>query len=142
MNHLDRINFFSNIPMNNVYNLLKYKKKQNRLKSILFVSSILSGSYIDKLEILNEGDIIEQVNNINVNKIEELNVIIKQNKNIFINLKIHDKKNIIMDINSIIDNEKYISEKYSYKPTKIFELLEFSQSYTNNNLSKICLLKN
>ena len=125
LNHLDNLDYHSTIGFSNTYNLLKYKKKQNRLEPVLFISEILSGSYVDNLEVLVVGDIIEFVNSRPVKTIEELLVVIEQsNQKKFIELITHDKKKIYIFVDKILEEESTLSTKYVYKSTKIFKLLQ------------------
>lgn len=137
LNHLNEINHINSISNQNYYNLLKYKKKKNRLKPVLFISSILDGSYADKLEILEDGDVITKINNIKINTIDELTEnIISNNK--LIELTTHDNKNMVLDINKIIENESKISELYMYKSTNIFKIIE---QYNNGKNKVVNLIK-
>ena len=144
-NHLEELHYNSKIGFSNTYNLLKYKKKKNRLKSLIFVSDILSGSYIDKLDILSVGDIITHINNIYVKTIEDISAaIIHPIKKNFISIKTHDDKNIILAVDHIIEQEQDISNKYEYNITNIFKLLKnntIENKRMNNNDNEIIINK-
>ena len=108
-NHLNDVVEYPHIDGNNTYNLLKYKKLKNKLTPVLFISSILPGSYVNKLETLHNGDVITHVNNIEVKTLDDLYKAIK--KNPFVILRTFNNKIIVLDVKTILSKEKQIAQR-------------------------------
>tara|TARA_Y100000768_G_scaffold277219_1_gene212654 strand:+ start:13217 stop:14620 length:1404 start_codon:yes stop_codon:yes gene_type:complete len=120
-NHLEEIIENEDINGNNTYNLLKYQKLKYKLDAILFISNILPGSYIDKLDIVKNGNIIKKVNGKNVKTIEDLHKAII--KIPFIILQTSEDKIITLNTQEVIDREKIISNEYKYIPGKVYDII-------------------
>ena len=123
-NHLAEVISAPHINGNNTYNLLKYNKLKYKLQPVLFISSILPGSYVDKLETLENGDIITHINHKSVKTITDVyNVIQEYSKDSFIILKTSNNKLIILNIKTLIEKEQQIANEYNYKLGKIYKIL-------------------
>lgn len=122
LNHLYDLNN-SNINNSRLYELVKYKKSENRLSGKLFISNILPGTYADTLNIFKNGDIIKKVNN---NEVKNINDFINNCciNNDFIEIETLENKKIILDINKILDLEESINKRFIFKSTKIIEKLK------------------
>jgi serine protease Do len=110
----------------------KYKKIKNKVNNLLIISYIFPGSYVRKMKVLNENDILVEANNQKVNTIDEyidaLKKPIKQNGKSYILLKTEENKKIIMDLDTLIKEEDFLSNKFKYDKNK--ELLDY---YSSNN---------
>ena len=123
-NHLEKVIAAPHIDGSNTYNLLKYNKLKYKLQPILFISSILPGSYVDKLETLENGDIITHINHKSVKTIADVyNVIQEYSKDSFIILKTSNNKLIILNIKKLIEKEQQIATEYNYKLGKLYKIL-------------------
>jgi S1-C subfamily serine protease len=120
-NHLNQIMDIDFIDGNNTFNLLQYNKLQNILQSVLFVSNILPGSYIDKLDILENGNIIKKINGKNVKTIKDLHNAIS--KSPFIILQTSENKLITLNTKILIQKETKISKEYNFISGKTFQIL-------------------
>ena len=135
LNHIFNIEL-SRISGNNLYNLFKYKKSENRLKPYIFISHILPGSYASNLEVFSTGDIITKINNNEINRLDQLQPLLSKEKNDII-IETQDLKNIILNIDKIIDNEPLLNDRFNYKSTKVFEdLLLLKNKNLNLNSDK------
>ena len=70
----------SDIGAINSLNLQGYIQKKKRMKDRLFIAKILGGSYLKNINVLKDGDIIKQINNIKVRNLDDFRKAIKKKK--------------------------------------------------------------
>ena len=115
-----------NLTMNHVDifdDLNQYYKSNNRTKSKIILTKVLPGSFLKRNMILYAGDIITEINNLAVNKIEDIKYALK--KPIKLNnekyLKVKNVKNKVFMINytKATDEELFLSKNHRYVIQKL-----------------------
>jgi len=115
-----------NLTMNHVDifdDLNQYYKSNNRTKSKIILTKVLPGSFLKRNMILYAGDIITEINNLAVNKIEDIKYALK--KPIKLNnekyLKVKNVKNKVFMINytKASDEELFLSKNHRYVIQKL-----------------------
>lgn len=79
VNHILSLYINKNISKRLELKLEAYYETKNRFDSVLFISDVLSGSYISTLDNIEVGEIINSVNGKNVKTIVELRNVLKNN---------------------------------------------------------------
>ena len=77
LNHITNLEH-SDIGAINSLNLQGYIHKKKRMKDRLFIAKILGGSYIKNIDVLQDGDIIKQINNIKIRNLDDFRKAIKK----------------------------------------------------------------
>ncbi len=124
VNHIELLKK-SNFEYNQIFELARYKEKKNRLENVLIVTHIFSGSYMSSSDIIKAGDIIDKINDIKVNNINQFrkeftNLYCVNNKK-YIVIETKNYKKIIIDIKKIIEDEKFLSDKFNYKKSSLLD---------------------
>jgi len=108
MKHLDKLDH---------NDLNKYYKLENQIYDKIVLCNILKGSYINNLELLDEGMTLEKINNkevLNVNDLLNLFINIKKNKEKYVILDFTDGTKLVIELNKIIEEDKFLVKKYKY----------------------------
>lgn len=127
MNHMDNLTN-SNYSTNSKFILQKYREIKKRTKSILFISSILQGSYISSLDEIYPGSIITNVNGICVDSLDNfrntiLTKYMKIDGQIMVYIRLEDKNQIILDINEVFMEEQNLMSRYKYSISNLYKIL-------------------
>jgi serine protease Do len=115
-------NAFNNdkVSSENMYNLEKYIKQENKYKKVIIIANILIGSQIDIDNILNIGDIIININTHNVIDInglyEAINDPIKKNNKKYTYIKTLSNNIYIIENNIYRQNDNFLSKELKYEP--------------------------
>jgi len=103
--------------------LFDFAKAENRVKKNLIISHIYPGSSLSKSDIINSGDIITEINNIKVSDIksfrESIKKPIRKNNKEYLMIKTKDDKIMILDLNSLINENIFLSNQYQYPITDL-----------------------
>lgn len=101
--------------------LLTYTKSDNRFKDVLLITSVLPGSYIKSTENIFPGDILTHINDTEITTLSQLRKeIINKNKikeidsKKFITLQVKNKTKVVLDIDTILEEEIFLSEQLNY----------------------------
>ena len=98
--------------------LCKYKNLKNRSSEKIILTNIMIGSYVNNLEILKSGLILSKINNIEINKVENLkNEFIKlvNKKEKYIIFKFENGIELILELEKIVNEDLFLKEKYKYE---------------------------
>lgn len=124
LNHIKNLN---NVPyLNQIKCILNsYKEINKRSESVLFISSILQGSYVSSIEDLPQGSIITNVNGYKVKTIEDfrnavLNHPLQIENNKILYLRLKNKNHILININDVHKEEQLLSERYKYTISNLY----------------------
>jgi len=110
-NHIKTLNNNNNISKKLEIKLETYYETKNRFDTVLFISDILSGSYIKTLSNVKVGEIITKINGIDVKTIDELKhalkqcIIVKDNKT-YIVIQTEESTIIVIDVDKYEKHEK------------------------------------
>jgi S1-C subfamily serine protease len=121
LNHLDIINpKTEKLPIT----LLRHYDSDKRTSPKIIISYIFPNTEVSNLNILDEGDFIKKVNNIEVSTISNfrkalIKIIIFKNKK-YIKIDTEDNKEIILNVKDVINKEQNISETFKFKSTKSY----------------------
>lgn len=124
IDNLDKTNYSKNIKCS----LESYKTLKNRTKNVLFVSSVLQGSYVSTIEDLSVGGIITNVNGQKVGTIEDFRLAIR-NHTLSIDgkrmmyMRLKDKTHILINIDDVYREESTLTERYKYTISNLYEKL-------------------
>jgi S1-C subfamily serine protease len=122
----------SSFPMKKHRELSKYVEPKNRINNKLIISNILPGSYVKTIENLCSGDTIKSINNKKINNLTDFrkyiinNIVSDKNNNKYITFETDSDSIIFLDIKKVIEEDKFLSDRYKFKNTII-----------HNNLSNI-----
>ena len=125
MNHienLDEVGFDKDTKRN----LLSYKSLKNRTIGVVFISSILQGSYASSIEDLSAGQIIVNVNGIKIKNIDDFRFAVKNHtlvidKNRMLYIKLKNKTHVLINIDDAYNLESTLSERYKYQISKLYQ---------------------
>ena len=109
MKHLDKLD---HNDLNKYYNL------ENQIYDKIVLCNILKGSYVNNLELLDEGMTLEKINDINVTKVSDLlNIFknIKKNNEKFVIFDFTDGTKLVVELNKIIEEDQFLIKKYKYE---------------------------
>ena len=84
----------------------------------IVLCNILKGSYINNLELLDEGMTLEKINNIKVTTVSKLLDIfknIKKNNDKYVIFDFTDGTKLVVELNKIIEEDKFLIKKYKYE---------------------------
>jgi S1-C subfamily serine protease len=121
-----------NLAMNhnnivNTNNLGEYVKYKNRTKPKLIITSIFENSYLDNLNVFNEGDIIAKVNGKRVSTISAykraLAIPIIKNKLQYIELISDENKYMLIPIKKALEEHLAFANIYKYPISNIYKKL-------------------
>ena len=124
MNHIENINV-THFSKNSKRDIAVYKKIKNRNQGVVFISSILQGSYASGIEDLSSGSIISNVNGKKIENINDFRSAVKNNyltidgHNILY-MKLLNKTQILINIDNAYKFEPTLSERYKYKISKLY----------------------
>jgi serine protease Do len=96
----------------------KYSKFKNQIYNKIVVTKIMKGSYINNLELLEEGMTLEKINNKNVDTVNELIkefIRLKNNKDKYIIYDFTDGTRVVLELDKIISEDKFLIGKYKYE---------------------------
>lgn len=102
--------------------LLFWILNQNLNEKVCIITHIFSNSIIKNDEILKEGDIITEVNNIKISKIQDYRNAIAKSKD-FIELKTHDDKLCVLSTKDVLNNEADFSKTFRYTLSESYQKL-------------------
>ena len=100
--------------------LYKYYENKNQLENVVIIINILKGSYVNNLDIIQTGLILNKINNIKVDNCASLKKQfqkIKNNNNTFINLDFENGEKLILKTKKIIEDDLFLSKEFNYKVT-------------------------
>ena len=126
VNHIEQLDN-SPFPKHIKRDLMIYKKLKNRTNKIVFISSILQGSYASNIDDLSAGEIIANVNGKNIESIDDFKQAVTKNslsidgKNM-IYIKLKNKTQIIINIDEAFSLESILSERYKYQISKLYQM--------------------
>lgn len=98
--------------------LNKYHEFENQIYDKIVLSHIMKGSYINNLELLEEGMTLDKINNIKVNNINTLLstlIKLKKNKNKYLVFDFSDGTKLVIELNKMIEEDKFLVKKYKYE---------------------------
>ena len=96
----------------------KYSEFKNQIYNKIVVTKIMKGSYINNLELLEEGMTLEKINNKNVDTVNELIkefIRLKNNKDKYIIYDFTDGTRVVLELDKIISEDKFLISKYKYE---------------------------
>jgi len=123
MNYLKALNDEDELEIS----LYSYHYKKNRLTPIIIISYIYPNTPISNLDVLDVGDVIFKVNNIEVSTIEELRkasikfTIIKKKK--YILLETNRNKKILVNVSEFINKSNNSRNTFKYPETELYKTL-------------------
>ena len=97
--------------------LNKYYDYKNQTQEKIVLTNIMNGSYINNLDILEEGMTLESINNI---KVDNVNKLLKEFKKIKINddkyvlFSFSDGTLLVIEIQKIIEEDLFLKENHKY----------------------------
>lgn len=93
--------------------ICKYGLRKNQTKNKIVLTNVMKASYVNNLELISPGLILDEINDEDVNTIDEMNEIIKKsNKNII--FKFSNNIEIILDKNKIEIENKFLKNQFNY----------------------------
>lgn len=98
--------------------LNKYHEFKNQIYDKIVITHIMKGSYVNNLELLEEGMTLEKINNVTVNKVSELNkqfIKLKNNNEKYVIFDFTDGTKIVLELSKIISEDKFLIKKYKYE---------------------------
>jgi len=99
--------------------LLKYEKHENQFESKVIISAIFPGSEMARLEVLIPGDIVFQINNIEVKNLDEVRKALKISlKTEYVTIKTEDNLFVVLPLNKALDDDLKLSKDYGYTLSK------------------------
>jgi hypothetical protein len=102
-------------------NMLGYSNQENKINDVLLLSHIIQGSYVSKLNILNAGDIIKSVNDIEVSTVEEFRkAVIIPFSGRFLKIITTTNNIAILNLITLKKEEKALSKNSGYKISKLW----------------------
>jgi len=131
INHI--LNSDDNVSKKNDYCISKYINSEYRDKPVLFISTILQGSYVSQLDIFDNGEIITHINDIEVNSLTDFRKeIISLNK--YIKLTSISNKFIIINVIDALIEEVSLAKMHKYKITETnFKIIKLIEKYSMTN---------
>ena len=125
IDHLENIKE-SGLDFNKSVKLMNYHKRKNRFESVLFITNIFQGSFINSTDNLDSGSIINKINNKTVSTLKQfreafLDPVIINGKKYFV-LESDNYEKIIIELNKIKEEEKFLSERFNYKLSNLLNL--------------------
>ena len=96
--------------------IYKYYQQDNQLDNVVIISNILNGSYVNNLNIVKPGNILNKINGKNVSTCIDLLSTFKEIKNKqFIYFEFDNGVKLILKSNKIIEEDKFLSQQHNYK---------------------------
>lgn len=109
------------------YNYVSYLQLSKKNKKYLIITHIFPNSYISNINILNIGDIIIKVNDIEISDINQYNNALFKpliSKKIpYLKIETFDNKVVVMDLRILLNSEKTNSQIYKYPLADIYNKL-------------------
>lgn len=110
--------------------LTKYMKPENVMEKRLIISNILAGSKISKSNVLEIGDILEEVNGKKVRTMSEYRTAVtktlrgpdKNDK--YVTIRTEESKLVVMPLKDLLKEEVRLSKEYSYEPSSLYGKLK------------------
>lgn len=124
MNHieeLDETNYSQNIRST----LKSFKDTKKRTESVVFIPSILQGSFISSLDEIKMGSVIKNVNGSTVSSLEDFRKAV-QNDYLMLDgkkmiyLRLEDKNQVIIDLSEAFLEEEILTQRYKYNISKLY----------------------
>jgi S1-C subfamily serine protease len=120
-NHLMTVENNNRINLKATNNMLGYSNQENKINDVLLLSHIIQGSYVSKLNILNAGDIIKSVNDIEVSSVEEFRkAVIIPFSGRFLKIITTTNNIAILNLITLKKEEKALSKNSGYKISKLW----------------------
>lgn len=124
MNHLEEVDN-TNYATSTIMALKTYKNIKKRTHTVVFIPSILQGSFVSTLEEVRPGSIINKVNGKEVQCLEDVRNAIKNdylvlNNKKMIHLKLEDKTQLIIDVDEAYSEEALLADRYKYNISKLY----------------------
>ena len=96
--------------------LLKYHEYENQTKEKIVLTNIMNGSYINNLDILEEGMTLDSINGNEVNIVSELLKEFKiiKIKDKYANFKFSNGTLLIIEISKLIEEDNFLKENHKY----------------------------
>ena len=122
-NYLRKLNKDEELNMR----LYKYFSYKNESESVIIISCIYPNTNLSNIDVLEEGDIIIKVNNIEVHTIEELRkaavkyTIIKKKKYILLETELNEK--VIIDVKEFVKIGNNTRNTFKYPETELYKKL-------------------
>ena len=118
--------------------LMKYINPERRNKKRVVITQIYPGSSLSKSLILQPGNVIKKINNIEVNTIEEIRKAIikplKKNNKDYLKIEDDDNKIEIFLMERLINENLFLSQNFNYPITDFNNTL--LMKYHKNGLKK------
>jgi C-terminal processing protease CtpA/Prc len=97
-----------------------YLKEQNIMKKHIIVTNILKGCYIERINILKQGDIITKVNDKRVKTVDDFRkYFVKPINNKFIKIETINNKLCILPISKLKNDDRELQKTYLYTRSKL-----------------------
>ena len=100
--------------------LYKYYENENKLKNVVIIIKILKGSYVNNLDIIQTGLILNKINDIkidNCNSLKKNFQKLKKNNDTFINFDFENGEKLILKTKKIIEDDLFLSKEFNYNIT-------------------------
>jgi serine protease Do len=127
-------------------NLIKYLKPDKLHKKKVLLTQIYPGSSLSKSNIIDTGDIIDEVNNIKINTIEDFRKAVSKpihkNGDKYFKIKNEDNKIVILLLDKIIKENIFLSENYNYPITDFNKQFMKSKINITNSINIIKNISN
>jgi S1-C subfamily serine protease len=116
----------SSIGTKNETKLKKYTEMKNKTKKVLFIPSILQGTYVASIDDVACGDVIKNVNGVEVTTIEEFVNAVKNNSfkignDVYMYVKFDTDVQIVININKCYEEEQMFADRYKYDVSKLYD---------------------
>lgn len=126
MNHIENLDKIS-CPKQIRCLLDTYRTLNKRTDNVIFIASILQGSYISTIEDLSQGSIIDNVNGQKVKTLEDFrfaitNHVLKMDGKYIMYLKLRDKSHILVNLNDALSEEHILSTRYKYTVSDLYKI--------------------
>jgi len=131
------------VPRRNTVSITSFENKSKRLQNYLIVTNILPGSYIRSTDIIENGELITHVNGYKVHTLDDFNKYLSNIKMVdnkyYIILRFKSKSVLAIDIQTIIEEEQFLSKKYNYSISPILNNIQ--QNIGGSYLRKFKIVK-
>lgn len=123
--------------------LNSYNSMSRKINNALVITNVLSGSYIKSTENIRSGEIIHKINGIKVSTINELRNIFYQigkkertnHKDNFILIETKSRVKLILNIDDLIEEEKFLHKEHKYNLSKLYHYLKNDKLYPKQKVN-------
>ena len=123
LNHIGNM-FSQDMIDENRTDLATYLKLENRFEPVLMVATVFSGSYLKNGRNIRNGDIIVEVNDLEVKTLDDFRrafmLIKEQNGMHYVTLKLKNNSTVVIDLDKAIEEEQFLSGNFKYEISPLY----------------------